>query len=370
MSSLGGAVSLVYDAVVRTGVSRVKNGFRGRGPNRGLDHMTTTQRRIALLTGASLATLGIAAPAYAATTVPGVCSGGTGPNVVDTIDITLLGHTGVTDTANPANATVTNCGNGEVVQGGNATGVAPPNGDVTLLITNGAAGDVVIEALASASNPAGNATASASIFNYGVGQLGNGAGTVHIEIDNAGHLGVAAVANANATGVANASANYSGSNIPGFGFGIYQSATGGNHGGASSLTAVLSNAAGATIDVTGSANAVGATANAQAHPDVGVWQIGSGGNTISVELTNHGALNVLSHAYASGTAGSANATADLYGGVIQAAYNGTTLNDTLTNTGLDGSRKTRIILTRSRTIRRKCRPIFFWPSVRRSRSSL
>src|SRR5438270_5502401 len=75
--------------------------------------MTTTQRRIALLTGASLVTLGAAAPAYAATnTFPtGVHHTGlTGGVVNDTITISLPGDTdnyGVTTPSGSSGGTVT-----------------------------------------------------------------------------------------------------------------------------------------------------------------------------------------------------------------------------------------------------------------------
>ena len=89
--------------------------------------MKISNRRIALLTGASVAVIGYAAPAYAATTTnPGVCAAApAGPNATDTLDITLLGHTGVTSVNNPASAVVNSCANGEIIQGGVATGASP-----------------------------------------------------------------------------------------------------------------------------------------------------------------------------------------------------------------------------------------------------
>lgn len=161
--------------------------------------MKIVNRRIALLTGASVAVLGVAAPAYAATTVtPGVCSAS------DTVDITLLGDTGVTSVNDPALAVVNGCATGEVQQG------APVGGDVTETITNGAAGDVNIAAIATATSAAGNASAIASIVGAGVDQLGEGTGNVDLAINNAGGLAIEAIANATATGVAHASANFSG----------------------------------------------------------------------------------------------------------------------------------------------------------------
>lgn len=52
--------------------------------------MTTAHQRIALLTGVSVATLGISFPAEAAT-VPGTSSVTVAPNVVDTLTITAIG---------------------------------------------------------------------------------------------------------------------------------------------------------------------------------------------------------------------------------------------------------------------------------------
>ncbi|HSQ99160.1 MAG TPA: hypothetical protein VLM36_04510, partial [Sphingomicrobium sp.] len=280
--------------------------------------MKITNRRIALLAGASVSVIGYAAPAFAATTVnPGVCQSNTGANVTETLDITLVGHTGVTSVANPATAVVNSCATGAIVQGANATGVAPPNGDVNATITNGAAGDVSIGAIAKATNAAGNATAFASIFNYGVGQLGNGAGTVDLAINNDGSLLVEAQALSTAAGVAVATAKFGGSNAYDWGYGIYQSATGVAHGGASAINVALDNGASGKITIDGTAGAHGATATANAQPDWGIWQIGSGVKTVNVGLTNAGEIDVNAAAAATGTKGAAHASAALVGGIVQ-----------------------------------------------------
>src|SRR5947209_12214342 len=158
--------------------------------------MQVSHLRALLLTGASVATMGLLATGAEAQVVPGICSPNPpAPNVTNTIDITLLGHTGVTDNSNPAVAVVTGCTTGEIEQGGSATGVAPPNGDVNLLITNGAAGDVAVLANANAVNAVGDASAFASIFNNGIGQIAAGAGDLNIAIDNKGSFAAWRLAN-------------------------------------------------------------------------------------------------------------------------------------------------------------------------------
>jgi hypothetical protein len=296
--------------------------------------MKISNRRIALLTGASVSVLGIAAPAHAATvTAPGVCSSApVGPNASDTLDITLVTTTGVSSNSNPAIAIVSGCPTGEIIQGGQATGVAP-NGDVDLTINNGAAGTPVVMALAHATDAVGDATAAASIFNYGMGQVGGGAGTVDLAINNDGLFLVDVQALATAAGHAVATATFGGSNFLDWGYGIYQSATGGAHGGASAISAAINNSTDASITIDATAIAHGATGTANAHADWGIWQIGSNGETIAVDLTNDGAIGVNSDAVAVGTAGAAHASADLLGGILQAAYNGGTLTASLENGG-------------------------------------
>jgi len=284
--------------------------------------MKIVNRRIALLTGASVAVLGYAVPAFAATTVkPGVC------DASGTLDITLVGDTGVTSANNPALAVVDGCTTGEIIQG------APAGGDVALLMTNGAAGDVDVGAIASATNDAGNATATASIVGAGFTQIAEGTGEVAIQLQNAGRMAVEAIANATATGVAQASANYTGAFGFPYGYGIFQSANGLALGGATAVAASISNAAGASISVAASANANGATATADAHADWGIWQTANGGGKINIDLTNAGVINIDSNANAVAVNGAASGDADLIGGIVQIGYTGTTVDVSLNNTG-------------------------------------
>jgi hypothetical protein len=295
--------------------------------------MKISNRRIALLTGASVAVMGYAAPAFAATAIqPGVCQSNSGADVSETLDITLVGNTGVASDSHPANAVVNSCPTGEIVQSANATGAAPDHGDVDATIKNGAAGEPGVLAIAMDTNTTGNATAFASIFNYGVGQLGGGAGTIDLAIDNDGSLLTDADAIAKGTGLAVATATMGGSNGLDWGYGIYQSATGVNHGGASAINVAIANDGAITVDASGYAS--GATATANAHGDWGIWQIGSGGETVAVDLTNNGTIAVNAAAMANAGEGDASADADLVGGIVQAAFSGTSLAANIDNGGL------------------------------------
>ena len=71
------------------------------------DDMTTSRARAALLATVSLSAFVVTAPAGAATTVvPGIASPTVAPNVNDTIDISNIGHVGVYEVGNPADAVV------------------------------------------------------------------------------------------------------------------------------------------------------------------------------------------------------------------------------------------------------------------------
>ena len=85
-----------------------------------------------------------------------------GAPVSQTLDITLLGDTGVANAngTNPANAVVSDCSTGAIRQ---SVSAAPLPGDVDNAIVNGTAGDVNVQAIATATNTLGNATAFASI---------------------------------------------------------------------------------------------------------------------------------------------------------------------------------------------------------------
>ena len=106
--------------------------------------MTTSQRRIALLTGASLATLGMAAPAYAATVTVGhiLHTGLIGaPNVSDTLTICLA-----TDTCTVGNSGGTSAAFLTGLIGTGLTAavqqVANATGNATLVVNNAGVANV------------------------------------------------------------------------------------------------------------------------------------------------------------------------------------------------------------------------------------
>lgn len=102
----------------------------------------SSMTRIALLTGASAAALGMSHPAFAATT-PGVGSTTVGLNAINTLPISLVTDPNfVTGTANSGTGVVTatttgGVPGGQIIQQGNATGVPPIAGNVVLTATNG-----------------------------------------------------------------------------------------------------------------------------------------------------------------------------------------------------------------------------------------
>ena len=108
-----------------------------------------TSKRIALLTGASIATLGLAMPAYAVT-APGITQTTLGNNAIATLTIGSIGDDfdfGVTNVGGtPVTSTVNTVPTGEIHQLGTATGIAVASGYVDLLLTN--AGDITVEAIA------------------------------------------------------------------------------------------------------------------------------------------------------------------------------------------------------------------------------
>ncbi|HVU29770.1 MAG TPA: hypothetical protein VHE36_05150, partial [Sphingomicrobium sp.] len=179
--------------------------------------MTTTQRRIALLTGASLATLVTAVPAYAApgTTAPhSNLADGTYPGATtaaDTVEICDLATPagspcffGVIDTTGATSTAVLNSFlSGQINQG-------PGSGTATLS-NNGSA---EFGAIASAkSGLGGNATANATAINI-AWQTDVVTADANYNVDNEGRLlfdAVAIAAATGATGSAFANAHLNGS---------------------------------------------------------------------------------------------------------------------------------------------------------------
>src|SRR3982750_160696 len=263
--------------------------------------MTTTQRRIALLTGASLATLVTAVPAYAApgTTAPhsnladGVYPGGA--TAADTVEICDLATPpgspcffGVIDTTGPTSTALVNLfANGQINQAA---------GPGTATLSNN--GTAEFGAIASAVNGAGNATATATAGNV-AWQQGFGS-TVNYTIDNEGRLIFDAVANASATGAAGsavANAHLTGS----AGGVLFQ------QGIATTGDATLHFTNAGTLTLAAIAHAT-APSNASANASVtsAVVQSGSGAN-VTVDLTNTGTINIAASAVANGgTSASAN----------------------------------------------------------------
>ena len=112
--------------------------------------------------------------------------------------------------------------------------------------------------------------------------------------------GIAAIAGATAAGIANATAN--------IGFvGLDQSAV----GPATSVNNVITNETGASLSMLASANASGATANANGHIQVGIFQQAAFGDVSADTLTNEGTIDTSAHAAANATAGAAHAFAGL-----------------------------------------------------------
>ena len=234
--------------------------------------MTTTNRRIALLTGASAAALGMSAlaatPALAAphdTFGPGTAAGTDTTGAVVTICTLATNATcffGIYDTAaGAATANVTSTADGEIFHHDNA-------GLVDISMINAAGDSAEVGAIASGTTLA-NAFLQSPVLQTGTGT------DVTLNFDNDGILLVDAVA----------------------------VATGG-----------------------------AATANANADIFVGVWQLASG-TTVDLNLTNDGTVTVLASALATAT-NDANAHASVSWGIIQDIRAATTANANLTNTGL------------------------------------
>ncbi len=164
--------------------------------------MTTTQRRIALLTGAAVSAFGVAAPAYAATTTtPSITDITFAPDVSNFLTICLSGST-----CDPGvNATGSGIVNAFVFQGivqaGIATAAGPTNGYVTLTATN--AGHAIAHATAVASG-IGAQVANAKM-QTGVAQIGQGS-DVHVRLVNHASATLGANVSAQAFG-ATANAN-------------------------------------------------------------------------------------------------------------------------------------------------------------------
>ena len=270
--------------------------------------MKTSHRTLALLAGASLATLGLAMPAAAApVSEPGpsghtglvandtltICAIDTDPDAPDctfgTIDLGGVGTTLVD---------VDTVAEGQIRQ----TAPAAP-GNITLNIVND--GDAEIYAVAT-----GTSSATA-VINSAIMQTANAVGTAVLNIDNNGILLIDAIASSTGT-IPDAFATIE----PG----ILQDVT---STGAGDALANFTNDG--TLTVLASANAISTGANsaiAGASINAGVSQIANAaGDIAGVSFTNNGAVAITANALASGVA---TASANAYVlGVNQSAVGGT-----------------------------------------------
>jgi len=317
--------------------------------------MITTQRRIALLTGASLAALGVsvltATPALAAAphdtladgTYPGTQA--TADSVV-ICDLVIPGNPtvpgapcffGVIDTSGAvATATVDTFTNGEIgvhhgpgagymSNGGtaefgaiasatNAAGDATADAHLNAILYenpalgSAVAGDVYYTAVnngvllfdaianAYASGPVGNAHADATITNaLHQAAFSTNNGDVKLDVTNAGTLSVIASANATAgynTGTAGASATISTA--------VIQHGTGGN------VVLNMYNTDTISIGAVAHANAA-STADANAAVTIGIEQLATATAGAAANFRNEGHVTEFASAVAAGSGGSANA---------------------------------------------------------------
>ena len=252
--------------------------------------MQNSARCIALLTGASVSTLGLAVPVFAATTTsPGISHiVGPGPSVTDTLTICDLGDTcffGVEATNSPAaTAIVNSVPTGRIEQ-------IVFGGSVTATMSN--LGNAEMAAHATATAAAGNATAVAQI-NTGILQVAAGTDGGFAHFTNSGTLLIDAIAEASAAAgdaVANATID----------FGFQQQAFGIN-----SATAVYTNTGAVTLSASAHALAAG-LAQANASVADAQYQIISAAGPATATFNNGGTMVINALASATGSAASAHA---------------------------------------------------------------
>jgi hypothetical protein len=262
--------------------------------------MTTTQRRIALLTGASLATLGVAVPAYAATVSSINHTGLTGASVNDTLTISNIGGTelvGFNETVTvPSGPLTASHGFPYVNQTANAAG------NVILDIVN--AGSARVGEFANLSASTGNITVN-GVFGTGAGainQVANGTGSLSLSLNNAGtasspaSLLAGASVNVAAAGGANATISVRG---------IAQSAAGGTSAQVSMTNADVLGAE-ALLNVNAGGAAVG---NASLLTGYSQKASAVGPNGVaSVSGSNAGTMSAVAQAVVVGSAATANAS--------------------------------------------------------------
>ncbi|HET7093293.1 MAG TPA: hypothetical protein VFI22_07445, partial [Thermomicrobiales bacterium] len=257
--------------------------------------MTTSQRSLALLSGASISALGLAMPAYGAVvTNPGpaphvivsatsitdtlvICAIDDDPDAVDCLyGVSNTGGTGL------QTATVNAPANGQVQQVLTATG---PGSTVNGTISNN--GDAEIQALVTAGAAAGAANAEAFIEDA-VQQIGKAPGNVILGFTNSATLLIDAVATATAN-IALARATELN--------GIFQRA---DSTGTGDAVVAATNSGTLTVVATANANG-GATGRALAGLANGIYQIADApGDLGSAAIDNEGSIVFGAAAFASG----------------------------------------------------------------------
>ncbi|HEX5237515.1 MAG TPA: hypothetical protein VFW39_03515, partial [Sphingomicrobium sp.] len=279
--------------------------------------MDVVKWRGVLFASVSLATVGLAAPAAAATT-PGVDHDVVGKNAADLLTISLPGepvaiHGDVEHGTTSANAAL-DFGGGQIVQigFGSGTGTASGIGDVT--IEN--SGSALLIASAFASDPGGPAQAFARGLQDLV-QVGDGVAHGTALIDNMGTLEAKAAAAANGS---TAAANVL------FHSAIVQQA------GSNDADAGIVNSG--TLQILGSAAAT-ATAGAAAAAVImdGIHQSVRGLDTGLAHFTNSANFHVTGIAHANG-ATSASAVATVTDGLLQSASGSGSASIRIENSGL------------------------------------
>lgn len=252
--------------------------------------MAIEHRRLALLTGVSLATLGIGESASAAVN-PGIEHAVVSPNVDDTLTICAIDESctfGVTNSGTGLVASsITDAANGEIHQEGTATGASP--GAVMLHAIN--LGDAAILASATAAAAGGSATGIAFILR-GIAQTGHGQGDVTLDFTNKGTLQIAAAAEADGPRAIAVASVFTG---------VHQFA---DSSGTGDALGSVSNSGAIAIAATAAAHGIlGATAAATVDHGINEFVSALGSGNAFASLDNEGDIEV-----------SADAAATLHGG--------------------------------------------------------
>ncbi|WP_265571758.1 hypothetical protein, partial [Sphingomicrobium nitratireducens] len=299
--------------------------------------------RSALLTGVSLAAVGMITPthALAQTIEPGGGSTTSGSVVNDTITINTICDDdaflwcGVTDTNNSGDATavVSDTSNGQIEQIGIAT---TDSAVINLQMNNTDSG--IIQAGAYAYDEAASAvTANATILEFGIHQAGTTLGpdinvVINADISNNAYLGIGAIAEAtNAVGGAAAYARIGTAATGSNSAAIWQSGQGGTvdlsiyNGPATpsgTTSAFMEILASAEAYVSGSGGVPAAIASA--YIEVGIAQVASEASGVAdMNLTNDGIMFIQANADADATEGLfADADAHINIGIVQYAEEG------------------------------------------------